>query len=139
VADDLLRLQLAFTLHMADQILGADAEIADEERSWLHERFPPEMLESTGFLDDQGKLTHAYEEARDEALIALPDELPASGKWQIMEDLVNAAAADGLLAAEESDALAHAAALLGVSDQDWSQHLEELFAAGTLKRDGCGE
>ena len=46
---------------------------------------------------------------------------------------------DGLLAAEESDALAHAAALLGVSDQDWSQHLEELFAAGTLKRDGCGE
>jgi len=135
----LLRLQLAFTLHMADQILGADAEIADEERTWLHERFPPEMLASTGFIDEHGHLTHAYEEARDEALIVLPDELPASGKWQIMEDLVHAAAADGLLVAEESDALAHAALLLGVSDRDWAQHLEELFAAGTLKRDGCGE
>ena len=71
----LLRLQLAFTLHMADQILGADSEIADEERTWLHERFPPEMLTSTGFLDERGHLSHAYEEARDEALVVLPDEL----------------------------------------------------------------
>ncbi len=133
--DDLLPLQLAFTLHMADQILGADAEIADSERSWLHDRFPPEMLVATGFLDDHGNLTAAYEEARDEALVTLPEELPASGKWQIMEDLVHAAAADGVLAATEADALGHAAQLLGVSDADWAQHIEELFAAGTLKRE----
>lgn len=139
MADDLLRLQLAFTLHMADQILGSDAHIDDAERSWLHDRFPAAMLRETGFVDADGNLTGAYEEARDEALVALPEELPASGKWQIMEDLVNAAAADGILAAEEAQAIAHAALLLGVSDDDWSQHLAELEAAGTLKRDGCAE
>jgi len=100
VADDLLRLQLAFTLHMADQILGSDAHIDDAERSWLHERFPAEMLRETGFVDADGNLTSAYEEAQ---------------------------------------AIAHAALLLGVSDDDWSQHLAELEAAGTLKRDGCAE
>jgi len=131
----LLRLQLAFTLHMADQIVSADADLADAERAWLHERFPPEMLAATGFLDDEGRLGQAYEEARDEALVTLPQELPTSGKWQIMEDLVHAAAADGILAPAEADALGHAAAILGVADADWAQHIEQLFAAGTLRRE----
>lgn len=136
---DLLRLQLAFTLHMSEQILGSDRDVSDSERSWLHERFPREMLAQTGFIDAAGQLTATFEEARDDALITLPDQLELSGKWQIMEDLVQAAAADGVLAAEETMALAHAAALLGVSDDAWAAHVDGLFAAGTLTRDSCGE
>jgi uncharacterized tellurite resistance protein B-like protein len=136
--EDLMRLQLAFTLHMAQQVLGSDQNVTETERSWLRDRFPAEMLAQTGFLDADGHLTAAFEEARDDALMVLPEQLPMAGKWQILEDLVQAAAADGILAAEESDALAHTARLLGMSDQDWADHVESLFAAGTLRRDGCG-
>jgi hypothetical protein len=138
VAHDIRLLQLAFTIHMAEQILGSDLDVVDEEAAWLHATFPPEMLRQTGLLGVDGHRTAAYEEARDVALLELPDALSEGEKLAVMEVLVGAAAADGLLAAEEANALAHAARLLGVGDREWASHLEQLIAAGQLRRDDAG-
>lgn len=135
---DTRKLQLAFTLHMAQQILGSDLDVVDSEAAWLHATFPQQMLHDTGFLDNEGRPTAAFEEARDVALLELPVSLDEVQKLQVMEVLVGAAAADGLLAAEESTALAHAARLLGVPDADWSSHLDQLIASGLLRRDDAG-
>ena len=137
MSDSLARLQLAFTLHMAHQVLGADADFVASEHRWFRERFPPEMLRELGFVDAAGGYTAAWEEARDVALLELPRALHEADKLQIIEELVNAAASDGVLCAEESDALAHAARILGVGDAVWAEHLERLIGAGALRRDGC--
>lgn len=136
--DDTRRLQLAFTLHMADQILGSDLDLATAESEWIHATFPMPMLHATGFLGPDGQATPAFDEARDRALLELPQRLGTTEKLQIMEILVAAAAADGLLAAEEATALGHAAGLLGVDDATWGQHLEQLLASGSLRRDDAG-
>ncbi len=138
MTDPIHRLQLAFTLHMAHQILGSDTQITSDEGRWFYGRFPHDMLRALGFVDADGGLNDAWEEARDEALVVLPESLHEGDKLLIMEDLVGAAAADGVLCAEETDALAHAARILGVSDGAWADHLERLLAAGALRRDGCG-
>ena len=80
--------------------------------------------------------TPAFSTAR--GALPQPSSLDEVQKLQVMEVLVGAAAADGLLAAEESTALAHAARLLGVPDADWSSHLDQLIASGLLRRDDAG-
>lgn len=134
---DLTRLKLAFTLHMVEQIFGADAEVVASERAFLHDTFPPDLLATCGFRDASGQPTAAYEEARDSALFELPDRLTPGEKMQVLEVLVDATAADGVLNAEETLALAHAATLLGLPDVAWQEHMQELEAAGRVRRDGC--
>ena len=90
MADDLRLLQLAFTIHMAEQILGSDLDIVDSEAAWLHATFPPELLRQTGFVDDDGKRTERYTEARDRAVVELPHALHEVDKLAVMELLVGA-------------------------------------------------
>jgi len=138
VPDDVRLLQLAFTIHMAEQILGSDLDVVASEAAWLHETFPPELQSEAGFVGADGRPTARFYEARDRAVLELPTLLQEGDKLAVMELLVGAAAADGVLAAEESMALAHAAELLGVSHDAWTQHLDGLLASGAIRRDDAG-
>jgi hypothetical protein len=132
--DDLQRLQLAFAYHMIEQVIGSDADFDEEEVGYLAEVFPPEMLVRLGFLDGSGARTAAFEDARDLALIELPERLTLGEKLGLIELLVGAAAADGLLTAGEVDALSATARMLGVSDAAWADHLDGLLSVGGIRR-----
>jgi uncharacterized tellurite resistance protein B-like protein len=134
---DLQHQKLAWTLHMVRQIIGADAHVDPTELEFLRDRFPVELLTDCGFGDPNDPSTR-YLEARDTAQVELADRLPLGEKLQLLEILVDAAAADGVLQAEEADALHAAAHMLGVDDSAWREHLEQLLASGSITRDDCG-
>lgn len=136
--DDLQRLQLAFAYHMIREVVGADAELVQEELDYLDAVFPKALLRKLGFIDGSDQLTPAFEEARDAALYELPDRLTLGEKLGLVELLVGASAADGLLTAEEVDALAASAGMLGVPTEAWSDHLEQLLKQGGVRRDEAG-
>ena len=133
--DDLQRLQLAFAYHMIEQVIGSDADLDGEETAYLSEVFPPELLTRLGFLDGTGERTSDFDEARDLALVELPERLTLGEKLGLIELLVGAAAADGLLTAQEVDALSATARMLGVSDAAWAEHLDSLFTVGGIRRE----
>lgn len=132
--DDLQRLQLAFAYHMIEQVIGSDAALDGEEAAYLAEVFPLELLARLGFVDGSGARTAAFDEARDLALVELPDRLTLGEKLGLVELLVGAAAADGLLTAQEVDALSAAARMLGVGDAAWAEHLDGLLRGGGVVR-----
>lgn len=136
--DDLDHLQLAFAYHAVSELLRADAHVAPPELAFLAARFPGERMAEAGFVDAAGRLTHAFEEARDLALVELPDRLPEARKLELIELIADASAADGVLAPEEADALSALARILGVEDRRWIEHLEALIEAGRLRRDATG-
>ena len=138
MAHDLPLLQLAFTVHMAEQIFGSDLDVDEQEAAWLADTFPLSVMQEAGLVDDAGARTPRYEELRDRAVVELPDALDEVHKLAVLEVLVGAAAADGVLCAEESMALAHAAQLLGVPHDHWVGHLDELLASGAIQRDDAG-
>ena len=135
VPDDLQRLQLAFAYHMIEQVIGSDADLDGEEGAYLSEVFPRELLARLGFVDATGARTESFDEARDEALVELPERLTVGEKLGLVELLVGAAAADGLLTAQEVDAVSAAARMLGVGDAAWSEHLDGLLSGGGIRRD----
>lgn len=132
-------LKLAFAYHMILQALGADAEFDPREQAWVERTFPRALLAGHGLLDASNRPTARFEEARDVALLELPDRLTGGEKLALLEVLVEACCADGVLAAEEADVLAAAAAMLGVRDDAWMAQLQEQLASGRLRRDGAGE
>ena len=132
--DDLQRLQLAFAYHMIEQVIGSDAELDGEESAYLAEVFPRALLARLGFVDAHGERTPAFDEAREVALLELPDRLTLGEKLGLVELLVGAAAADGLLTAPEVDALSAAARMLGVSDAAWAEHHDALLRGGGVVR-----
>jgi hypothetical protein len=132
--DDLQRLQLAFAYHMIEQVIGSDAELDAEELTYLAEVFPPDLLIRLEFLDGAGARTAAFDEARDLALVELPERLTLGEKLALVELLVGAAASDGVLTAQEVDALSAAARMLAVPDVAWEGHLDALLSAGGIRR-----
>ena len=133
--DDLQRLQLAFAYHMIEQVIGSDADLHGEEVAYLSDVFPRELLARLDFVDEAGTRTAAFDEARDLALVELPERLTLGEKLGLIELLVGACAADGLLTAQEVDALSATARMLGVGDAAWSEHLDELLEGGGIRRD----
>ena len=131
-------LQLAFAYHMVEQIIGSDEDLDPTELRYLDEVFPPSLMREHGFVDPDGYTTAAFEEARDVALLELPARLTPGEKLALVEILVGAAAADGVLAAEEVDVLHGAARMLGLDDRAWGEHLQGLIASGRVHRDDAG-
>lgn len=138
MGDDHRRLQLAFAYHMARQILEVDAEFLAREQSFLDQHFPPDLMRALGFFDERNAPLPAIAEAANEAISLLPDLLTLGEKLSMMEQLVEASAADGVLAAEEVDALAAAAAMLEIPNETWQEHVELLVSSGRLARDQSG-
>jgi uncharacterized tellurite resistance protein B-like protein len=128
--EDLL---LAFSFHMARQIVAADEATESAELTWLAERFPSALLRGAGFLDDAGADTDRFVELRERALVELPERLTLGEKLAVVEGLLEAIAADGLLKPEELDAIRSVADMLGVDAADWRPLLGDLFGTGRVR------
>ncbi len=131
-------LQLAFAYAAILRMIGSDTVVAPRELAYLRDRFPDELLRTCGFLDETGQLTPAYGQALERAREELPVRLTEGQKLALMESLVEAAASDGVLAAEEADRLFAEARGLGLTDHAWRAHVDALIAAGRLHRDDAG-
>ncbi len=135
---DLQLQKLAFTTHMVQQVIRADARVDPTELEFMHHTFPNQLLQRCGFVGDDGEMTPRYVEARDSALLELPDRLTQGEKLALIEVLVEASAADGEIGAEEVDVLHAAARMLHLADGAWADHLQALVDSGRVRRDACG-
>ena len=138
MSDDLPRLKLAFAYHVITELVRADGQISDREVAFITATFPGTDLARAGFVDVEGRMTQTFVEARDRALVELQDRLSEGDKLVLIQQIADASAADGVLMPEEADALSAIAAILGVADRLWLDHLEGLIAGGTLRRDETG-
>lgn len=136
--EPLRRLQVAFTYHLLLELVGSDGHVDGSELDYLERLFPIDDLRAFGFVDGGGRLTAAFEECRDLALLELPDRLTLGEKLGILEIVAEASAADGVLTPEEADTLAAAAAMLAIPDRDWRDHVDGMLRGGRLRRDGTG-
>jgi hypothetical protein len=136
--EDVRRLQVAFTYHLLLEVVGSDGHVDGAELDYLEQVFPIDGLRGFGFVDGAGRLTPAFEEARDLALIELPERLTLGEKLGIVEIVAEASAADGVLTAEEADTLAAVARMLAIPDRAWRDHLDGMLRSGRLRRDGTG-
>lgn len=119
-------LKLAFSYHALEQIIAADGVLEPEEAAFLEQTFPRALMLESGFIDDVGGKTPLYADALDEALIELPDRLTLGEKLCIVELFVDATIADGVFRHSESEVLQQAAIMLGVTTDEWSQHLGQM-------------
>lgn len=125
-------LLLAFTWHMAREVVAADAEVAGAEVSWLRARFPAVVLREAGLVDAAGDDTPQFVELRERALVELPERLTPGEKLSLIEDLLDATSADGQLEAAEVDVVAASAAMLGLAEADWRPLLDDLIGSGRI-------
>lgn len=130
---DLQLLKLAFAYHMVEQIIGADARIDETELAYLERTFPTGLMAECGFVDPSGALTQAHREAADLAIVELPAALTEGEKLAVLEILVEAGAADGVLTASEAQVLAEGARLLQVPQHTWLSHMRALVDARRLR------
>lgn len=131
---ELMRLQLAFAYHMIEEVIRSDADLEGAETDYLAEVFPRTLLRDLGFEDAQGRRTEAFAEARDLALVVLPERLTDGEKLGLLDLLVGASAADGVLTAEEADALAAGARMLGVPESSVVERIDALLGSGGVRR-----
>jgi uncharacterized tellurite resistance protein B-like protein len=132
MADDLELLRLAFSWHMAREVVASDAHTSASERMWLRERFPRELLVEVGLVDAAGVETERSVELRERARDELRERLTTGEKLALVEDLLEATAADGHLAPHERGAIEAAATILGLSPDDWGPLVDELLASGRV-------
>ena len=109
-------LKLAFSLHVVDQIVAADAQLTKAELKFLDDQFPKKRLLDRGFCDDDGVRTDAYHEAAMDALDRLPTELDSTAKVDLLQVFLAATVADDTFEMAEGNALVDAARLLDLSD-----------------------
>lgn len=109
-------LELAFSLHMADLIIGVDDTVDPGEKAFLEENFPKALLVEKGFIDGSGERTDAYHEAAMEALDTLPAGLDDERKLSILKVFAEAVRADGEVDPDEARALVDGARLLEVEE-----------------------
>jgi hypothetical protein len=138
MSSDLEQLQLAFAFHMVRELAGADAQLDRAELDWIRSTFPAGQLKAAGLIDVTGRTTPLFDELRHRALVELPDLLSPEQKLDLIELVTKASAADGVLAAEEADAIAAVARILGVPDDQWLGFLDGLLQSGLVERDATG-
>lgn len=124
-------LLLAFRLHVAELIVGADSDVHPYEAEHLRFFFPRERLVEVGFVDAEGERTERYHEAAMEALERLPGALQVPEKVKILEELMGAVLADGDFDPKEGTALVNGARLLGLDDE-----LIQVFLDSHIALDG---
>lgn len=130
---DVRGLLLAFSWHMAREVVAADGARSADEAAWLHATFPPEVLRAVGLVDERGVETPRFTEWRDRALLELPERLTLGEKLALLEGLLDAVAADGELQPAEVAALAASAAMLGVAEVDWRPLVADLERSGRVR------
>jgi uncharacterized tellurite resistance protein B-like protein len=93
--------------HLLAEILAADGIMTDEERSLLEQHLDRYQLSA----EDRDRVRHF--EGREDAVAALQDR-PAAERQEIVDELVEAALADGKLTAQETAAVTRIAKALGL-------------------------
>lgn len=126
-------LLLAFRLHVAELIVGADSDVHPHEVAHLKFFFPREKLVEAGFVDAQGQRTDAYADAAMAALETLPDALEVPEKVTLLEELMGAVLADGSFDRAEGTALVQAARLLELDDELIQAFLDAHIALDGVK------
>ena len=114
-------MKLAFTWHIAQQVVAADGMITSEERSWLRVRYAVRARECGLMLPD-GKPTPAYATVLADALNELP-KLPRAERLELVDDVLDTVVADGLVQAQELDKVRDVGTMLGLTGAD----LDEVF------------
>lgn len=109
-------LKLAFTWHAAMDLIGVDGDIDPEEIAWITRRFT-DRGRTAGFVDADGQYLPAYHAALAEARSVLPSR-PRAEKVALLDDLVAAVLADGVLDHAEGKHLAEILAMLGLGGDD---------------------
>ena len=126
-------LLLAFRLHVAELIVGADSDVHPHEVAHLKFFFPRETLLDAGFIDADGERTDAYADAAMAALETLPDALNVPQKVKLLEELMGAVLADGAFDPAEGTALVQAARLLELDDELIQAFLDAHIALDGVK------
>lgn len=114
-------MKLAFTWHVAQQVVAADGMITSEERSWLRVRYAVRAREC-GLMQPDGTPTAAYATVLADALKELPG-LPRAERLELVDDVLDTVVADGLVQEQELNKMREIGALLGLTGAD----LDEVF------------
>lgn len=114
-------MKLAFTWHVAQQVVAADGMITTEERSWLRVRYAA-RARASGLMLPDGKPTPAYATVLADALKELPN-LPRDERLELVDDVLDTVVADGLVQLQELDKVREVGALLALTGAD----LDEVF------------
>jgi uncharacterized tellurite resistance protein B-like protein len=117
-------LELAFQLHVLNQLAEADQNASHQEQAFLERHFPLQDLVAAGFKTADGAWTDAYDEAAVQALAVLPKSLDEAGKLDLLESCYKLAIADGVFKLGEGAVILMAARLLGLSDEAFDRFVE---------------
>jgi hypothetical protein len=109
-------LKLAFTWHAAMDLISVDDDVDPAEVAWITRRFT-DRARAAGLVDNDGRYLPRFHEAVVESLKVLPG-LPRAEKVGLLEDLVAAVLADGVLAHSESERLKEIMEMLGLAGHD---------------------
>lgn len=109
-------LQLAFSLHIADLILGDATSRDPGEAAFFARTFPESRLQAADFLAADGTHNDRYHEAAMAALDTLPDALDDDAKCALLQVFVEAVKADGQIEAGEARSLVDGGRLLEIGD-----------------------
>lgn len=117
-------LELAFQLHVMNQLAEADLQNTTDEVAFLARHFPLQDLVAAGFKTADGAWTDLYDEAAVQALAVLPKTLDEAAKLDLLEACYKLAIADGEFKLGEGAVILMAARLLGLSDDVFDRFVE---------------
>lgn len=109
-------LKLAFAWHAAMELISVDGDVDPAEVAWITRKYT-DRARAAGLVDKDGRYLPRFNEAVAEAWVVLPD-LPRAEKLGLVEDLVSAVLADGVLAHAESERLKEMLLQLGLAGHD---------------------
>jgi uncharacterized tellurite resistance protein B-like protein len=108
-------LLLAFSHHIAHQVVKADGKLHPSEAEWLAVQFPHSILVEAGFVDDEGHTTPRYGRATREGVRTAGTTFSESDRRAMMFSFAEVAVGDLHYHWREGNVLRKAAVLLGLS------------------------
>ena len=123
--DDLERLTTAFSVDVLKRVAEADGHLDARELQALEGVYPEGVLRAYGFIDAFG-LTKEWEAAAARARQELPNRLSEARKLLLLGSFHTVSMADGTLHPAEVREVHAAAAVLGISVEQLSAHLDAL-------------
>jgi len=121
----------ALSLRVIHMIMAADEIVRPEEVAFLHDMFPAEVLEGTGFVDlDDGMFTQRFAEAIEAAPGAVQCELGKHERLGLLDLFFRACEADGDVDPREVGVVLQGARMLGLAHADVVAHLNVLIGEG---------
>jgi hypothetical protein len=118
-------LELAFQLHVLDELAAADLATTTREQRFIDRYFPTEALVRRGFTDASGGRTPRYHEAVAAAAVTLPARLDDAGRCSLLEACFRLAVSDREFRIGEGVVLLAAARRLGMADHAFDRFLAE--------------